>query len=144
MKKAAKSKPVKKSVALSEKAEAPPKKNPLDNLKPFQPGQSGNPGGRPKKLLTVLSDALREKLKDVSPDRHRTYAEVLADKLVEEAVAGKLPVLAIREIADRTEGKPAQTVKVDGTITTDGDERRKRITELVAEIAGERDTGSTR
>jgi hypothetical protein len=38
--------------------------NPLDNLKHFQPGQSGNPGGKPKaarnrltvQFLTVLAD----------------------------------------------------------------------------------------
>ena len=76
----------------------------------FKPGASGNPKGRPK--LTLLSEAIRAQLAVVAPDTdERTYAEIIAEKLCAEAVAGN--VNAAREIADRTEGKPKQAIDVD-------------------------------
>jgi hypothetical protein len=76
----------------------------------FKPGASGNLKGRPK--LTLLSEAIRAQLAVVAPDAdERTYAEVIAEKLCTEAAAGN--VLAAREIADRTEGRPKQAIDVD-------------------------------
>ena len=76
----------------------------------FQPGASGNPKGRPK--LTLLTEAIRAQLAVGAPDAdERTYAEVIAEKLCTEAAAGN--VLAAREIADRTEGRPKQAIDVD-------------------------------
>lgn len=76
----------------------------------FKKGQSGNPNGRPKR--TRLTDALREKLQQDAPDApEQTVAEIIADVLIREAKSGN--VQAIKEIADRTEGKPAQKVDVD-------------------------------
>ena len=46
--------------------------------------------------------------------RERTFAEVIAQALVRSAVTGS--VQAAREIADRTEGKPRQTVDVDMSV----------------------------
>jgi len=53
------------------------KKRRLANLKPFKPGQSGNPGGRPKNPLT---DALRHRLAEIVPGdpKKRTWAAVAA------------------------------------------------------------------
>jgi hypothetical protein len=76
----------------------------------FKPGQSGNPEGRPKKFITLVSDALREKLKEIQPETQQTYAVALADKLVTAALDGELPVNAIREIVDRVEGKAKERV----------------------------------
>ncbi len=82
----------------------------LANLKPFKPGQSGNPNGRPKKAL--LSDALRRQLAEaVQGAPEKTIAEHIARALIREAVAGN--VQAIREVGDRTEGKPAQAIALD-------------------------------
>ncbi len=82
----------------------------LANLKPFKPGQSGNPAGRPKKAL--LSDALRRQLAIAAPGMpERTQAETIAAALIAEAIAGN--VQAIREVGDRTEGKPAQAIALD-------------------------------
>jgi hypothetical protein len=78
--------------------------------KQFPKGQSGNPQGRPK--LTKLTEALREQLAEIAPNApERTVAEVIARALIREAVSGN--VQAIREIADRTEGKPMQKVDLD-------------------------------
>ncbi len=78
----------------------------------FQPGQSGNPAGRPKSI--TLSEALRTQLSQPVPNdaKGRTFAEVIALRVcVKAAVQGD--VSAAREIADRTEGKPRQSVDVD-------------------------------
>ena len=74
----------------------------------FKPGQSGNPKGRPKSI--TLSEAYRKELSKIVPNdpEGRTYAEVLAEKMREKAFSGD--VQALREMADRTEGKPRQTV----------------------------------
>ncbi len=62
--------------------------------KPFQPGQSGNPGGRPKGRL--LSAVLRQKLTDEDK-------EIIAQQIIDGAKRGELD--KIRELFDRTEGK---------------------------------------
>jgi len=59
----------------------------------FKPGQSGNPGGRPRSAR--LSEAYRAKLEsDVPGDsRGRTYVEAIADALARRALKGDLPVI---------------------------------------------------
>lgn len=78
--------------------------------KQFPKGVSGNPSGRPK--LTRLTEALREQLAETNPDApEETIAEQIAKTLIRSAIAGD--VQAIREIADRTEGKARQSVELD-------------------------------
>ena len=83
----------------------------------FQPGQSGNPGGRPK--WKPFSDAYRE-LGKLKPSQLRAYAP----KTQFEAVA-KARLLAAsvkggyrdaQEAADRTEGKVPAETKIDATV----------------------------
>jgi hypothetical protein len=76
----------------------------------FKRGETGNPQGRPK--LTKLTDALREQLTELNPDAtEETNAEAIARVLIREAISGN--VQAIREIGDRTEGKPKQAIDLD-------------------------------
>lgn len=76
----------------------------------FPKGESGNPEGRPKK--TRLTDALREQLKESHPTKpDETIAELIAKRLISEALKGN--VQAIKEIGDRTEGKPKQSIDLD-------------------------------
>jgi hypothetical protein len=98
-------------------------------LKPFQKGQSGNPAGRPKSA--ILSNAIRKKLNEIDetdPER-RTFAEVLAEQLVMKAKTGD--VQALKEIADRTEGKARQSI----SLTTDTRERYEHEIETMIEAA---------
>jgi hypothetical protein len=79
-------------------------KNPksLANLQSFQPGQSGNPGGRPKK--TKISDASREWLEQIDEKTGLTNAEFVV--LAQGKQAKKGNTTAFNALADRTEGRP--------------------------------------
>ena len=79
----------------------------------WKKGSSGNPGGRPKSRL--LSEALRSRLAEVKPGdpASRTYAEVVAENLIEIACSEGLgAVHAASEIADRLEGRSRQCSEV--------------------------------
>lgn len=68
----------------------------------FAPGQSGNPtGGRKDK---PWRDALMLALNEADGDRKRLRA--VAEKCVAQALNGDMQ--AIKEVADRLDGKPAQ------------------------------------
>lgn len=93
----------------------------------FQPGQSGNPGGRPKKLPITdyvrnqLDQRIPETMRDRLPPffldvygRDATFGHLVAFKMIAKAWAGDLG--AIREVLDRVEGKVAHKVAGgDGT-----------------------------
>lgn len=85
------------------------------NLKPFPPGVSGNPAGRPKSI--TLSEAYRRQLAQTVPKdpEGRTYAEVIAALMCQRATQGD--VAAAKEIADRVEGKARQALDVDMKVT---------------------------
>jgi hypothetical protein len=88
----------------------------------FQKGETGNPLGRPR--LTKLSECLREQLSEAMPNApERTVAEAIARALIREAISGN--VQAIREIADRCEGRPKQAVDLDIQTSNWRDEARK-------------------
>src|SRR5688500_3701595 len=87
-----------------------PAPNPADRLKPYQwkPGQSGNPGGRPKH--ESLTATLRRKLQE---EHHgKPLQAILVERLLQEALSVKYQF--IRELFDRLEGRPNQRVEVAG------------------------------
>jgi Family of unknown function (DUF5681) len=87
----------------------------------WKPGQSGNPGGRPK--TAPLSRACRELLTQPVPNdpEGRTYAGAIAQTLAEKALAGD--IRAAQEIADRAEGRPRQSIEVENTTLREASER---------------------
>jgi len=93
----------------------------LANLIPFKEGESGNPSGRPKgskNLSTILKEMLEAEI-DVVVDgkkEKKAFKDVIIRKLIQKANNGDLR--AIREIFDRVEGKPKETVNLqsDNTI----------------------------
>jgi hypothetical protein len=92
-----------------------------DEATRWKPGQSGNPGGRPKR--TPLIDACREVLNQLVPGdaMGRTYAQAIAEKLAAKAVAGD--IRAAQELADRAEGKARQTLQIENTTLKEAFER---------------------
>jgi hypothetical protein len=73
--------------------------------RPFQPGQSGNPNGRPKSK--PFKDALQRALKAAGDDKD--MLEAVASALVGKAMMGDVP--AIKELADRMDGKVSQPIE---------------------------------
>ena len=75
----------------------------------FRKGQSGNPGGRPKqrKFRETLSLALSE----TDPQTGQPKLRRIADNLVDAAMKGES--WAIKEVADRTDGKAVQAIDMD-------------------------------
>jgi len=88
-----------------------------ENIEPhkFEPGQSGNPNGRPlgsKNLSTILREMLEEEI-DVVIDGVKTkkkFKDAIIRKLMKKAHDGDLK--AIIEIFDRVEGKAKQELTV--------------------------------
>jgi HPt (histidine-containing phosphotransfer) domain-containing protein len=96
-------------------------------LKPFKPGQSGNPGGR--RLKPMVDRMLEQAL--VKNDSET--AKVIADKLISMAKHGSLS--AIKLIAERTEGRPQKNAadtpqKAEVPLTQE--QIQARLTELLS------------
>jgi len=94
----------------------------------YKPGQSGNPGGSPKKqpvtdylidqLDQPLPDSMKEKLSPIFVEVYgteATFGQLLAFKLVAQGLKGDMQ--AAKEILDRVEGKVAKKVDHSGRIT---------------------------
>jgi hypothetical protein len=93
------------------KRDLPPGASPRSGLPPpahtrWKPGQSGNPGGRPKgeSIVALLRRVLEQ-------EHHgRPLKEILAERLVKEALAGKHAF--VKELLDRVEGPVNQRHEV--------------------------------
>ena len=89
--------------------------NKEDILKPFKPGESGNPKGRKKgslNLKTILENLLSQEtdeIDEISGKRLNRYQKATLEVL-KKAMAGD--IYAFRELADRFEGKPSQSIEV--------------------------------
>lgn len=79
---------------------------------PFQPGQSGNPKGNPKRAK-LFSQALLVALKRTDENDVEAIQRI-ADRMVKHAVESEnFDVACVKEIADRVEGKVPQAVVGD-------------------------------
>ena len=84
------------------------KRGPAEHLRPhrWKPGQSGNPGGRPK------GESVTATLRRMLQQEHngKTIQEILAERVIKEAISGKFQFA--KELLDRLDGRPAQKVEV--------------------------------
>jgi hypothetical protein len=96
----------------------------------FQPGRSGNPGGRPKDK--PFQDALRIEAK-LAEEGEPCFAQKGSLRWNARQLLEQGDVQSIREIADRLDGKPAQSVEIDSETTI----RIERIEYVVVEQAQE-------
>jgi hypothetical protein len=89
----------------------------------FPKGISGNPGGKAKGR--PWRDAIDRALKRRVAENDLLGIDKLADALIDKGIAGD--VIAIREIGDRLEGKPAQAVQHSGMIASTHEELLKQL-----------------
>lgn len=81
--------------------------------RPFQPGQSGNPGGRPKRgwnWSALFEEAAEEQLTTKDGKITDKAKKFIAKKIVRMAVDGD--IAAIKEIVNRMDGMPQQKLTV--------------------------------
>ena len=77
--------------------------NSLKNLIPMKPGQTLNPGGRPKGSVS-LGNLLHKLLaKEIDGETHKTIAEALVSKMIGQALKGSFPQQNL--IVNRIDGK---------------------------------------
>ncbi len=81
----------------------------------FKPGDRGNPNGRPLKEWTMAS-LIRDAL-EIEDDKGVPHKISIANKLAELAKGGD--ITAIKEVNNRLDGMPAQSIKQ----TNDGEIR---------------------
>jgi hypothetical protein len=75
--------------------------NGTKNLIPFQPGKSGNPGGRPKASVNLL---------EVTRTYTKEAVETLAKIMRNPKESGATRVSAANSLLDRAWGKPVQAI----------------------------------
>lgn len=86
---------------------------------PYKKGQSGNPTGKPHRMFTLVTMALRERLaQPLSRESKITWAERLAEVLIDcvfhpDPELDKTRILAWTEIVDRCEGKAKQQLEIN-------------------------------
>lgn len=100
------------------------------DAKPFKPGQSGNPNGRPKGVpnaATRMKRFLELEINGKNPitkeDEQFTVAELMDLKIIAKAMNGDLS--AWEKINDRLEGKSKQTTEHTGEMTLNNVEGQK-------------------
>lgn len=100
----------------------PNSKPKTSNLKSFKKGESGNPKGRPKgqSLTSILQDAVDRKISKTDPlsglKKKVTISKALAYSVISKGLKGDIK--AINMIFDRLEGKPKQSIEMDGDLNT--------------------------
>ena len=76
----------------------------------WQPGESGNPAGRPKGTLSLMS-LLKNVLQEENPSDKKTYAESLIRKYIEKALDDN-DGQAVRDLIDRIDGRAKQHIEM--------------------------------
>lgn len=95
--------------------------------KGFMPGQSGNPGGRPKKK--PFTDALLQILSEKPSE-----AKEVVQGLLNIAKAGDSS--AFKALADRAEGKVLQGIRMEGELgLSTPQERKARVVDFLRKAA---------
>jgi len=76
----------------------------------WKPGQSGNPKGKPKGALNIVSAIKREVL--ATDAEGRTAADIIGEKVVAKAKKGQMD--AVHFVADRMDGPLKRVVALEG------------------------------
>ena len=94
-----------------EKADETTKKQHRIIGRPFPPGVSGNPKGRPKDSISLTS-AIKRRLRELTPDGKREAIEMLADNIIQDALDSSDNMRKL--ICNYIDGLPKQSIELEG------------------------------
>jgi len=80
-----------------------------NNITPWEPGQSGNPVGRPKKEFS-LTAGMKEYLAEKDPEKKKQRKDILIEKTFQMAQKGD--IAAIKLLWNYLDGMPAGNAPV--------------------------------
>ena len=92
----------------------------------WKPGQTGNPNGRPRSGFT-WADIIRQVGEELHGKSKKTKKRAAIEnvyKIANGRKDKKAVIAALKFLSDREDGKPAETVKIDGILR---DERLKDV-----------------
>lgn len=95
----------------------------------FLPGVSGNPLGKPPGALSVVAE-IKKQLDEIAEEdpQKRKKLELLVRKVIIKAINDG-DTSMIRDIIDRVDGKPKQSIEIDDNRTDETKEMLKDIME---------------
>lgn len=90
------------------------KERQLKGLIPFKKGQSGNPNGRPKGTVSVVSKikSMLDEIPTEDNKEKKTYLELLVKTIMTKSIKDK-DTQMIRDLINRVDGLPKQTLGLD-------------------------------
>jgi Family of unknown function (DUF5681) len=96
------------------------------NLRMFKPGQSGNPGGRPKKTLLLK---MQEELAN-DPE----YVEQMRQAIIKRSLNVKTVVaqMALENLTDRSSGPITQQIEISNASALSDEDLEERYAQLIA------------
>jgi len=113
----------------------------IENLKPWKPGQSGNPKGRPPKGLSLTEEIKRQLEEEWLDGKGKSTLEELVRTAIANAMRGNGPFF--REIMARVDGIVAQELNVKQTVTINVQKEADRLMDELTRIS-ERQTTAPR
>ena len=102
----------------------------VENLRPWKPGQSGNPSGRPK----GIAKAFREAVKDPAE-----LAALLLEIAQDERQKTSDRIAAMRELLDRGYGKAASFAAIEGADPLEIDDITREVAAIFDEMRERRE-----
>ena len=102
-------------------------------LSRFKKGISGNPKGRPKGTVSIVTALKRrlEEVKDKSNGEKKTYLEYFIDQVIKKSIEDG-DVAMMKDVIDRVDGKPQQFVDLttNGLSLIEKEEVKERVANL--------------
>lgn len=103
--------------------------------RPFKPGRSGNPGGRPKGIARTVREQAGG-----DPER---FVQLLIAIAEDERTSTRDRISAVRELLDRGWGKPPAYAAIEGRDPLEEDEISSAIRQIEDELAARRNGKET-